>query len=141
MDITVLQLRIRSGDQKAFLDLSNEYGWTLYSYLSQRIHNRDLVQSTYQEVLNEFYRNVPNMDQKGSVEAALLVLADIYCVQVPVQPEKIEKSSGLSFWIGLVILLLLNGLCLWIIGGILMEMGIIPSFDLGYSWIRTLLSI
>ena len=139
MDIKVLQERIRSGDQTAYLDLSNEYGWALYSYLSERIREPDLVQSTYQEVLNEFYRNIPNMNQKGSVEAVLLGLADAYCGHVPPPPEKVEKSAGLRFWFCLILLLLLNGLCMWIIVGILMEMGVIPTLNLGYNWFKNLI--
>lgn len=141
MDITVLQKRIQAGDQKVFLDLSDEYGWTLYSYLSQRIRNPVLVKHAYEQILKKFYLNIQHTDQQGSAETVLLLLADAYCVELPPQTEAVQSPSGFGFWVALILLILLNGLCLWIIGGILMEMGMIPLFDLGYSWIRTLLSI
>ena len=141
MDIKVLQNRIRSGDQRTYLDLSDEYGWTLYSFLSKRLHDPDQRQKVYAQILSGFYRDVPSMSQQGSVDTLLLQYADIYCRKISITSEEMKTSGGFGFWVALILLLLLNGICLWIIGGILMEMGILPETDLGYHWLKELILI
>lgn len=141
MDINVLRERIRANDSRAFLDLSEEYGWILYSFLSKRIHEPDMLQRAYEQVLTDFYRNIRHSKEQGSVEPALMAVAEAYCGKLPAERQTAHSFPGCGFWVALVLLILLNIICLWFIGGILMEIGIIPYFDLGYSWIRTVLSV
>ena len=75
------------------------------------------------------------------MDTLLLQYADIYCRKKSITSEEMKTSGGFGFWVALILLLLLNGICLWIIGGILMEMGILPEMDLGYHWLKELILI
>lgn len=139
MDHERLQERIRTGDPTAFRDFSDRYGWDVYSSLSQRIRDQEALKAAYTEIMSEVYRNAGAGKLEGDLESALTDAVNRYCGGHPDKPVAEEKPAGAGFWIMLILLLALNGICLWLIGGILMEMGILPAFDLGYSWLKSIL--
>jgi len=48
--------------------------------------------------------------------------------------ERASKSPKQGRWLGSVLLALFLLILLWVLGGILMDLGILPFIDLGYSW-------
>lgn len=139
MDIKELRERTQSGDLSVFTDISNEYGWAVYTSLSERIRDRDAVKNAYTQIMSDFYRDVREGKMQGEIKDILLDAVNRYCAMFPAAPEASEKPAGVGFWLLLTLLLVLNGICLWMIAGILMEMNVLPTIDLGYSWIKALI--
>ena len=139
MNTGLLLERIQTGDPKAFTDLSDAYGWDVYSGLASRIRDRDAVNLAYTEIMMSLYTQLREGELQEDIDSFLQRAVKQYCDPFPDVPPAEEKPAGAGFWIALVLLLALNAVCLWLIVGILMEMGILPTFDLGYSWLKSIL--
>jgi len=150
---SVMNIGDRSGreqtrDPALYLELSNEYGWKLYSYLRAKLKDPKDLPAAYEKAMQRFYQSVIGQSGQGNLEARLYEAADSVCETGKPAAQKLkghtvsdtaenmltETKGGFGFWLALVLLLLLNTVCLWFIVGLLMDMGFIPVFDLGYSW-------
>ena len=128
-------------DPAKYLELSGQYGWKLYSCLSERIEDRKVLSETYEKGMERFCELAETCDDPDALEKLLADAADYACEGLK-KPEgspnpaktKPRKGSGFGFWLAFTALLLLNLACLWVILGILMDMGILPEIDLGYRW-------
>lgn len=152
--------RIRKRDVNAYLELTQTYGWKLYSHLRAKFDDRELTDAAFNETLTNFYNAIAGGTGDDAVESLLLAYADQTCQKlkqtskVPAQSadtpkprlaqEPVEadtkssgKSSGLGFGLGVGILVLGILAALWVIVGLLMDMNILPELDLGYSWFNT----
>ena len=112
-----------------FLRLSDLYGWKLYQYLMERTTDKQLLQKLYSDCLEELCRGAPGDSRE---EELLLEIAE----RVLSRHAESEKPSKRN-WGFIISLLLIMGLilvCLWILPGLLMEMGILPYVNLGYPW-------
>ena len=145
MDVIEFRTMVLRRDPKAYLQLSDEYGWLVYSYLQKKIPDTKELSTIYEKVLKDFCADIVTNHRKGTIEELLLEAAEAACGQsdssssAPVSVDrsksrKIEKDGGVDFWVAFVLLLLLNLSCLWIIVGLLMDMGFLPAIDLGYCW-------
>ena len=131
-------------DPSFYMEVSEQYGWKLYSYLQTKIKDPKRIKTVYESVMLTFCDTVKNNTRYKNMDAVLYAFADQACgISRPIALERHDtdsekgKKSGdnsIGFWIAFVLLLLLNFLCLWIIAGLLMDLGILPSIDLGYSW-------
>ena len=139
MDGKMLGERIRTGDPAAFRDFSDQYGWDVYSALSQRIRDQEALKAAYTEIMSAAYVNAGTGNLQGDIGSALADAINQHCCQLPHEQVTEEKPAGVLFWTVLILLVVLNLICLWLIGGILMEVGILPAIDLGYSWLKSIL--
>ena len=95
-------------------------------------------------VLRGFYDGLSENTGQGSIESLLYETADRFCrAQYPnpkiaksanANPVKQKPADRVIFWPVFLLLIILNCGCLWVIAGLLMDMGILPVIDLGYSW-------
>lgn len=128
-------------DPAKYLELSGQYGWKLYSRLSERIEDRKVLLEIYEKGMERFCELAETCDDPDVLEKLLADAADYACEGL-INPErplnsakaKSRKGSGFGFWLAFTALLLLNLACLWVILGLLMDMGILPEIDLGYRW-------
>lgn len=128
-------------DPAKYLELSGQYGWKLYSCLSERIEDRKVLSEIYEKGMERFCELAETCDDPDALDKYLADAAD-YAFEGLKKPEgspnpakiKPRKGSGVGFWLAFTALFLLNLACLWVILGLLMDMGILPEIDLGYSW-------
>lgn len=139
MDSNELLNRLKDRDMGAYHLLTEHYGWKLYSYLKTRFKDKEQVDAAFNESLHQFYSTIAGSED--AVEALLFSFADRICENMKhnqniTVPE--QKSSGkmgtVLFTVAFSILLLGIFVTLWVIIGILMDLGIMPELDLGYSW-------
>ena len=128
-------------DPAKYLELSGRYGWKLYSHLSERIEDRQILSEIYEKGMERFCELAETCDDQDALDKFLAEAADYACEGLKKPEEspnsekaKSRKGSGFGFWLAFTALLLLNLACLWVILGLLMDMGILPEIDLGYSW-------
>lgn len=139
----------RSGydrDSAMYLELSDKYGWQLYSYLSEKTQNPKDLPAIYEKAMRSFYKKVCSGNSEKELETVLFETADQILRNTDSvvtdnssgaisKTKKAEKEGGgFLFWLAFLLLLLLNVFCLWAIVGLLMNMGFLPVTDLGYSW-------
>ena len=128
-------------DPAKYLELSGRYGWKLYSHLTERIEDRQMLSEIYEKGMERFCELAETCDDPDALEKILADAADYACEGLK-KPEgspnlaitRPRKGSGVGFWLAFTALLLLNLACLWVILGLLMDMGILPEIDLGYRW-------
>ena len=142
MDSNQLLNRMKDRDMVAYHYLTERYGWKLYSYLKTRFKNREQVDAAMNETLRQFYNTVAGSDD--AIEALLLSFADRTCQNMtqdrtPLAPTGQKKKKGVKigtilYVIAISFLLLCILGSIWVIVGLLMDLGIIPDVDLGYSW-------
>ena len=125
-------------DPAKYLELSGQYGWKLYSHLSERIEDRQMLSEIYEKGMERFCELAETCDDPDALDEFLADAADYACEGLK-KPEGSPnpakaKRSGFGFWLAFTALLLLNLACLWVILGLLMDMGILPEIDLGYRW-------
>ena len=139
MDPNQLLNRLKNRDMEAYHHLTEKYGWKLYSYLKTRFQDKAKVDEALNETLHRFYSTIAGSDD--AIEALLISFAERTCQDMMggnkrSVPEK--KSSGkigrILFIIAISILIFCIFVALWIIVGLLMDLGIMPEVDLGYSW-------
>ena len=141
MDPNQLLNRMKDRDMVAYHYLTEHYGWKLYSYLQTRFQKKEQVDAALIETLRQFYNTVAGSDD--AIEALLISFADQTCRDMiqtqglpatAVPKKKSRKMSGIFFSIALCLLLLCIFGAIWVIIGLLMDLGIMPEVDLGYSW-------
>ena len=157
--------RMMQKDPDAFLEMTERYGWALYSDIRKKYSNQETADKIYDETMQLFYRSLQNPACEDPVEALLCTLAEkigaaqnITAVREngmlldPVQPPDVQLkqtkadirvSSGKrkrSIWFKLAMLLVLTGFAavIWIGVGLMMEAGILPYYDLGYTWFASI---
>ena len=150
--------RMQSKDPGAFLDMTERYGWAVYSTIRQKHPDQAVADRIYDETMNSFYHYLSQSTAEDPLEALLCAYADHVspvedvcgkarqCSDAPPQLQRrpqefpaqnVRKSSGLkTFWMVLLVLLILVVLLalLWLTAGVMMAMEYIPFYDFGYSW-------
>lgn len=158
--------RMMQRDTDAFLELTDRYGWMLYSEIRRKVPNKAEADRIYDETMRQFYGSLQNSACEDPIEAMLCAFADkiaekqgVACdpfaprlaedsmqppvVQVPVlevkQEKKAPKRKG-RFWLRLGLFLVLIGFAavIWIGVALMMEAGMLPYYDLGYTWFARL---
>lgn len=155
--------RMKRNDSDAFLEMTDRYGWAVYSAIRQRCTDQETAEKLYNETMNGFYYALADSDAEDPLEALLYVFANgispeessfkqnipeswasvpeiqLSQAQAASQKSIVSKKKQHGFWDILLVILMLILLigCLWIIVGFLMKMNYIPYFDLGYSWLDT----
>lgn len=121
-----------------FLRISELYGWKLHNYLQDRTTDPRILEELYSLIIQTF---CDEYHRFGDEEQGLISVADRICAQRHLyslsefDDDILEIEDNARFWIVLVLLLVLIGVCLWIMLGLLMEMGLIPYVDLGHDWV------
>ena len=162
MSYSDLLERMMERDSDAFLEMTDRYGWALYSEIRKVHPDKTEADAVYQETMQQFYRSLQNPNCSDPLEALLCAMSEHIAyrkgfLMVPseeadwdpaeappavkaqrlmaMQTEAPEKRRN---WFGTIIAFLFVTLVLafgaWIIAGFLMEQGILPFWDLGYSW-------
>ena len=152
--------RIKGNDPAAFLEMTDRYGWSVYTSIRKKTSDAAVADKIYNETMNAFYRSLANASAEDPMEAILCTLADHIIVEQScadgstavqdvtpptIQLEATEKPvvhsvsksrKKRSFGYKLCVLLLLLAIAavIWCIAGQLMVRNIIPDYDLGYSW-------
>jgi len=154
--------RIKDNDPEAFLELTERYGWSVYSVLREKYADHTVVDKAYNETMNTFYYSIANSDTEDPLEAVLCAFASntshmlvpsqrnstehctdqippvIYLRQQETKAERFvdKRQKKNSFWCHLSLFLAVAAIVviLWGILGLLMDMNLIPFYDLGYSW-------
>ena len=151
--------RIQSKDPEAFLEMTERYGWAVYSAIREKHPDQAVADRIYDETMNSFYSHLSNTAADDPLEALLCAFADHASAdrgsldetekQAPVAPPQIQlhpqepltrngaySSGKKNYWgILLVIILWIVLLALvWFIVGVMMAMDYMPFYDLGYSW-------
>ncbi|MGN0628693.1 MAG: hypothetical protein ACI4IW_03585 [Oscillospiraceae bacterium] len=162
MDTIEMLNRLKSKDFKAYCQLTENYGQKLYSHIRERFNDKDKANAAFHETLSDFCSILTNYNGSDAVEYLLLACADNVCDQMEQMQQgaaetagesektqitrvskrrKTKKNAGRAsgtgrFGFGLCAALLLLGMAaaLWVILGLLMDMGFIPQIDLGYEW-------
>lgn len=142
MDSNQLLNRLKDRDMVAYHYLTEHYGWKLYSYLQTRLKHKEQVDAALNETFRQFYNTVSGSDD--AIEALLVSFADRTCQNMMqdhsfhtpgVQKKKKDRKAGtILFMVALSALLVGIFGALWVIMGLLMDLGIMPEVDLGYSW-------
>ena len=198
--------RIKRKDNGSFNQLTEAYGWKLYSYIRRSVPDREKADRIFNDTLAQFHDSAESYDCEDPIEAMLCLYADrlskesgesngsFHVDPVPAKREQTVKESGKesylpaaasankdfqqsvsakeeewtigcgrefrfpddtskkqkkaekqkagkrsgwsSFLYGLCVFLLVVGIlaALWFLVGILVDMEILPDWDLGYSW-------
>lgn len=145
MDSMELLKRIKNRDMNAYLRLTNDYGLKLYSHLRTRLDDKDAVEEAFKRTLNSFYQSLTADDDQDPIDAILCAYADRTCEQMrqeaasinPTVQKASRRSGNVGFVIGITILGLGILAAAWVIVGLLMDMNLIPGFDLGYEWFNS----
>ena len=151
--------RMQSKDPEAFLEMTERYGWAVYSAIRQKHPDQVTADRIYDATMNSFYNHLARYDAGDPLEALLCAFAEHVSTgdgevrsraqhsgdmpaQIPLRFQELpERNSGKSsgtkrFWMLVVILLIIAVLLalLWLTAGVMMAMEYIPFYDLGYSW-------
>ena len=167
MSYSDLLLRMKMHDADAFLDMTNSYGWSLYSYIRKKYPDKRQADKVYQETMQRFWFCLQSDEFEDPMEALLCAFSDQISVDVEREaavhetqttnleenPPAVRIASSIqkkndapkqhSNLLGSILLsfmmLLIFIFCVWIILGFLMEYGVISYMDLGYTWLCNLL--
>ena len=162
MSYTDLLERMMQRDTDAFLEMTDRYGWALYSEIRKKYPQKAEADKIYDETMKAFYRSLQNPTCEDPMEALLCGFADSLSgrngASLPsveagtltedLQPPRVElpasertagrkapkRKGGLWFRLGMVLVLIGFVAVIWIGLGLMMEAGMIPYYDLGYSW-------
>ena len=155
METNELFKRIREKDQEAYRELTEDYGWKLYGRIRKTTDDRDQADLIFRETFSRFYNSMEHYDCDDAIDAMLCVYAAMVTEELaqnqlpasdalPVQDKKGKKKkkakkshSGIgTFFYVIGVILLLAGIAaaLWVMAGLLMDLQILPEFDLGYEW-------
>lgn len=154
--------RMMRKDTDAFLEMTDRYGWALYSEIRKKYPNKEVADRIYDKTMQLFYRCMQNPDCEDPMEAMLCALAEKIGegenlhrdsfdkalseedFQPPVLQLRQDKADlrvnprrrKVSVWWKLAFVLVAVGFLsvIWIGVGLLMEAGVLPYYDLGYSW-------
>jgi len=154
--------RMMQKDTEAFLEMTDRYGWALYSEIRRKYPNKADADRIYDETMQYFYRCMQNPACEDPMEAVLCAFADKIAEKqglradpfAKLEPDEMMQPPSLQlrqtkadirvtarkrkgrFWFRLGMFLVLAGFAavLWIGLGLMMEAGMIPYYDLGYTW-------
>lgn len=152
--------RIKQNDPGAFLEMTDRYGWSVYSIIRKKYTDSAMAEKVYNETMNIFYRSLANSSAEDPMEAILCAFADQIVMGKPetngtivtqdyIPPEiqlenlqqpavnttvKVRKKSSFWYKLGVFLVSAAIAVVLWCIVGLLMYMNYIPYLDLGYSW-------
>lgn len=152
--------RMMQKDTDAFLEMTDNYGWALYSEIRKKIPKKADADRIYDETMQQFYRCLQNSACDDPMEALLYAFADkiskeqglrgdcLTTYDVNIQPPvlqipyiheadegKRKKKKGHGWLrLGLALLMISFLAVLWTGLGLMMEAGLIPYVDLGYTW-------
>ena len=143
------------------MQLTQDYGWKLYSYLREQLDDKDAADEAFNRTLTGFYNSLAVKSGDDAVETLLYAFADQTCSQMSAErnvpahtmmipesetvpqaatpissnPAQRKKKSGrFGFVLGVTVLMIGILIAGWVIVGLLMDMGLLPELDLGYSW-------
>ena len=159
--------RMMHQDTDAFLEMTDRYGWALYSAIRKVHPDKEDADKIYQETMQQFYRCLQNPDCEDPMEALLAAWADhiayrkglrmvisdaeqfVLSDEPPavkarrlVQPQSPLPEKRKNWFVGIigaVLLLIVLTASVWVIVGFLMETGVLPYLDLGYTWFCSLI--
>ena len=162
MSYSDLLQRMMHRDTDAFLEFTDRYGWALYSSIRKKHPNKIDADKVYHETLQQLWTGLQNKQFDDPMEAILCLIADqialkkdprkdlaeVFQLTEEEQPpalhirsteqvqEPLPEKRKNRFWsvVGILLLFCVFSSCAWIIAGFLMEQGILPFIDLGYSW-------
>lgn len=164
METNDLFNRIKARDQDAFKQLTEDYGWKLYARIRKTTDNRDKADLIFKRTFSRFYNSMEEYDSDDPIEAMLCVYADVITKELapkPVnfpsripgadpastaaqpefseepedKPKKAHSPAATFFYVvGVIVLVLGIAAALWIMAGLLMDLNVLPEFDLGYEW-------
>lgn len=132
-------------DSSAFLEMTEQYSWSVYSKIRESVTDPDQTDRLFHMSMDGFYRGLYESRTEDPVEALLLMYTDMVLQEERektgvLRPQKnsITQEKG-SVFSGLLTALLLGAIAvtIWIIAGLLMDMNLLPFFDAGYSWFNT----
>lgn len=152
--------RMKGKDTDAFLEMTERYGWPVYSAIRRKYADRVMADRIYNETMNRFYHSLSISDAEDPLEALLCAFADQISPDqlkfdssitanenkapeiklLNVEPStmdsgtKVRRKKGFLHHFSLLFLMVVIALLLWFVTGLLMEMNFIPYYDLGYSW-------
>lgn len=154
-----LLVRLAHRETDAFAELSDRYGWSVYNHIRKTYSDKETADKIYMETMQRFYDCLTGSDCEDPVEALLRAWADHtaykkgYSSGCPYwDPDEFstarkvqrlmetrnacdeKKKLGFGRILGIILLILLLTVSIWIIVGFLMEMDILPYYDLGYAW-------
>lgn len=155
-DLDLLE-RIRCNEPDAFLELTERYGWAVYSVIRERYADHTIADKIYNETMNAFYHTLSNSNTEDPLEAILCGFAiqnlekeaanqRIYAesaeahmppkihLDVHNRPQETKKKNGFCYFIGTIFILVAIAAVFWCVAGLLMDLNYIPYYDLGYSW-------
>lgn len=152
--------RMMQKDTDAFLEMTNRYGWGLYSAIRKKYPNKADVDRIYDETMQYLFRCMQNPACEDPMEAILCAVADMIAEKntlpadlsvrigededrhpnAPKDPRGTTGKRKGRFWFRLGMIFVVFGFAavIWIGMGLLMEAGILPYYDLGFSWFAAL---
>lgn len=159
--------RMMQKDTEAFLELTDRYGWALYSEIRKKHPNKEVADKIYDDTMQQFYCSLQNPACEDPVEALLCAFADKIGtsknnsatfqntgIWKDVQPPDIRlqqteadihvnvRKKKTSFWFKLAMMLGVAGFVavIWVGVGLMMEAGMLPYYDLGYTWVTSIVA-
>lgn len=152
--------RIKGNDTEAFLEMTDRYGWPVYSAICQKYSDPVLADRVYNETMNAFYHSISSSSSEDPLEDILCAFAnrispEKLVFELPISSREItppdiqlnrnQLSDSYSVkkvhigdrfmqCIGFLIVLAFFAVTLWLILGLLMIMEIIPYVNFGYNW-------
>lgn len=154
--------RMQRNDTDAFLEMTDRYGWSVYSAIREKYSDAAFADKVYNETMNVFYHSLSASSCEDPLEALLCAFATRISSEKPTfdqtltgnqnvppkiqlchhicnednsQPIKRKKKSFMRA-VSILMFLIAVALMFWYIAYLLMEMNYIPYFDLGYSWFQ-----
>ena len=86
MDTTEMLDRIKAKDFKALFQLTEDYGWNLYSRLRKRFSDPELVNAAFNETISDFCSDLSGNDGKDAIESLLNAYAEKVCLRMEQAP-------------------------------------------------------
>lgn len=151
-----LLIRMMHRDVNAFMEMSEKYSWSVYSVIRARISDKNKVESVFNETMNGFYNGLHNSGCEDPMEALLQMYAEkvcqisfsepvndvklehpVYRISEPAASQPKKKKGSFLYSICVFFLVLAIIAVIWVILGLLMDMNLIPGYDLGYNWFNS----
>lgn len=141
--------RIRNKDVDAYAQFLSLHGGRVHTQLLRQMGDREAADTAFRRAASGFYRLLTREDSGE----ALALLLSIYAGSLTQFPAPVTPASecrglpapqdapfarppwsrlGLGFCAGLLSLGI--AAALWVIAGLLMDMNLVPTLDLGYAW-------
>ncbi len=158
MESRELLCRIKAGDEEAFRTMVLTYGKPVYLRLLERSGNKEVAKEALREAFIDLYITVKMANSKDPADMLRrscerlfytatnanapelprtqpeIKRADVQPSDIPIQ-AKAEKRPWSAGRLAAAIALSAGILAaLWVIAGLLMDMGFLPYIDMGYSW-------